>query len=315
MPNSESLRILTCTVDEHYADKPIKDLICRHLRISAKTLARLKRRDDGITVNGERVTVRYILKKGDRVTLTLGEETASSEPNAEVLPNNIPVNIVYEDEDILVADKPPFMPTHPSHGHYRDTLANALAYRYLKEGREHFVFRSVNRLDRNTSGLVAVTKNKYAASIMCAYMSQGRIRKTYYAVLDGIPSEPGGIIVTYIKREKESIITRVVCSETDEGAARAVTEYEVVAVGENHSLVRLTPLTGRTHQLRVHMAHIGCPITGDGIYGKENKNIGRHALHAACLEFPDINGRTVSLSSELPDDMKALIESCGINGV
>ncbi len=315
MSEDISLRIITYIVDDSYTDKPLKDLICGYLRISAKTLAKLKRREDGITVNGERVTVRYVLEKGDRVTLTLGEETVSGEPNAEVLPNNIPVNIVYEDEDIVVADKPPFMPTHPSHGHYCDTLANALAYRYLKEGREHFVFRSVNRLDRNTSGLVAVAKNKYSASIMCAYMSQGRIKKTYYAVLDGIPSEPRGTIITYIRRERESIITRVVCDESDEGALSAVTEYEVVAKGEYHSLVKLIPLTGRTHQLRVHMAHMGCPITGDGIYGKENKDIGRHALHAARLEFPDISGMTVSLSSELPDDMKLLIELYGIKGI
>lgn len=315
MSKDVSLRIITYTVDESYADKPLKDLICRQLKISAKTLARLKRREDGITVNGNRVTVRYVLKKGDRVTLTLGEETSKIEQTTEILPKDIPVNIVYEDEDIIVADKPPFMPTHPSHGHYCDTLANTLAYRYLKEGREHFVFRSVNRLDRNTSGLVAVAKNKYAASILCAYMSDGRIRKTYYAILDGIPSEQRGIIVTYIKREKESIITRVVCFENEKGAARAVTEYEVVAKGEYHSLVKLTPLTGRTHQLRVHMAYIGCPITGDGIYGKENKDIGRHALHAACLEFPDTSGRIVALSSELPDDMKALTELYGIKGV
>lgn len=313
MPNSPSLKILTCTVDESYADKPLKDLICRRLKISAKTLARLKRRNDGIIVNGDRVTVRYILKSGDQVTLTLGEEIAKKDQNTEIVPVNIPINIVYEDEDIVVANKPPFMPTHPSHGHYDDTLANALAYYYLsKEGRADFVFRSVNRLDRNTSGLVAVAKNKYAASIMCSNMSAGYIKKTYYAVLDGIPSELRGTIITYMKREKESIITRVVCDESDRGALLAVTEYEVVARGVSHSLVKLMPRTGRTHQLRVHMAYIGCPITGDGIYGREDENIGRHALHAACLEFPNINGRAVSLSSELPNDMKALIESYGI---
>lgn len=313
MSNAESLKILTYTVDEAYADKPLKELICRHFKVSAKTLARLKRREDGIDVNGKRVTVRYVLRCGDLVTLTLGEEFNGNEERAKIVPNDIPIEIVYEDEDVVVVDKPPFMPTHPSHGHYCDTLANALAYRYLSDGvRDTFVFRSVNRLDRNTSGLVAVAKNKYAASIMCSHMSEGRIKKTYYAVLDGIPSEPCGTVTTYIKREREGMIARVVCGEDDSGAARAVTAYEVVAKGADHSLVKLMPETGRTHQLRVHMAYIGCPISGDGIYGTDNNDIGRHALHAASLEFPAVDGRMISVSSALPNDMRALIELYGI---
>lgn len=312
MPNDVSLRIITCTVDGAYADKPLRELICKHLKISAKTLARLKRREDGIKVNGERVTVRYILRCGDLVTLTLGEEPERDADGARIVPCDIPVKIAYEDEDIVVVDKPPFMPTHPSHGHYGDTLANALAYRYLGEGRDGFVFRSVNRLDRNTSGLVAVAKNKYAASIMCSSMSEGRIKKTYYAILDGIPSEPRGRIITYIRRKNEGIIERVVCDENDAGALRAVTEYEVVASGADRSLVKLMPRTGRTHQLRVHMAYIGCPITGDGIYGKDSEDIARHALHAASLEFENISGRPIKVSSELPNDMKKLLELYGI---
>lgn len=281
----------------------------KKLHISGKQVAHLKGIENGIQVNGEHVTVRFILHEGDIINLDMEDKTGSEAVKA----NCLPISVLYEDNGIVVCNKPPFMPTHPSHGHYDDTLANALAY-YYKD--KPFVFRPVNRLDRNTSGVVMVAKDPRSASVMYTEMLGRRINKEYIAVVDGEFSGEG-MIEKPLRRTKESIIVREVCQIGEEGAQYAKTEYRVLAFGNGMSTVILKPLTGRTHQLRVHLASIGHPIVGDDLYGKESSKINRQALHALSVVFnrnystePD----TVSVTAPIPDDMAELVRMTGYIG-
>ena len=270
--------------------------------LSGAMLRHLKRVDDGITVNGAHVTVRYTLSFGEVLTI----KSEDSEPSENIVATDIAIDIVYEDEDIVVPDKPPFVPTHPSHGHFDDTVANALCYRYGGE-KSPFVFRAINRLDRNTSGLLLVARNRMAAAKLSASLKSGDVSKEYVAILKGTLPEKEGIIDTYIKRTEASIITRSVCGEYD-GGDRALTSYKVLFSNGEYSIVTATPITGRTHQLRVHFSYLGAPIVGDDLYGEYCRHIGRHALHASRLTFPHPKDkREMSFFSPIPNDMCTLI--------
>lgn len=277
--------------------------------ISHALVTRLKRIENGITVNGEHATVRRVLCEGD--TLSLAANDRAEDENEFLVPTEMPLDIIFEDNDIIALNKPCDMATHPSIGHFDDTLANGLAYYFGKRG-VPFVFRALNRLDRDTSGIVLVAKNQLTAARLTAEMRQGNIRKTYIAVLNGVITPTSGVIDLPIRRRQESIILRQVCDMSAPGAKGARTAYETLAVGGGASVVKAEPLTGRTHQLRVHFAHIGAPIVGDGMYGRAesypsalDKMIKRHALHAACLEFM-LNGKKYRLAAKLPDDMRLL---------
>ncbi len=276
----------------------------KRLSLSTKMIKYLKYTNEGITVNGEHCTVRYVLKSGD-VLNVMTEDRVSSEV---IEPVDLPLHILYEDESIVVPSKGANMPTHPSHDHYRDTVANALAYRYLKQGIP-FVFRPVNRLDRNTSGLLLVARNKHSAAVLTRELQGGGIQKQYLAVLDGEMEGEGGVIDAYLHRTAQSIIVREVCAPDAPDADRALTEYRVLSVHSGHTLVLASPITGRTHQLRVHFAHLGHPITGDDLYGTPSPLIERHALHAHSLSFPHpTTGRRMYLTAPLDRDMCGLLE-------
>jgi 23S rRNA pseudouridine1911/1915/1917 synthase len=216
--------------------------------------------------------------------------------------------VVYEDDYLVVPAKPSEMPTHPSHGHHEDTVANALAYRYQEAG-VPFVFRPVNRLDRNTSGLLLIARNRMAAGRLTEFMEAGRIKKRYLAILDGEMTQSGGVIDKPLHRTAESIILREVCSEDAPDAAPSVTEYTVLATGGGHTLVEARPITGRTHQLRVHFASIGHPITADDLYGKPSPHLSRHALHAYKLTFPHPanEAQILTLTAPIPSDFEGLL--------
>ena len=285
-------------IPDKYAGRPLRDFLHWELKVSAKLLARLKRDENGIMIGGRKVTVRYILSAGDTLTLTDYPE----ESGTFIAPVDLPVEIVYEDECLLVADKPPNMPTHPSHDHYDDTLANALAFRQ-RDSAIPYVFRPISRLDRDTSGLVTVAKTKYAASRMSFLMKQGGFEKLYFALLDGVLPQEHGLIDAPLHRTAASIITREVCSPDTPDAEPAQTVYRLLYTDGRYSLVLARPLTGRTHQLRVHFSHLGSPILGDTLYGRPNPIIGRQALHAAGLKFiHPISGLPVLLYSMPPDD-------------
>ena len=286
---------------EHHG-RILRAFLQKELALSTKMLKHLKFSEDGITVNGRRVTVRYVLQEGDLLSLALEDEEA-----APIEPVNLPIEILYEDEHLVVPSKPADMPTHPSHDHYGDTVANALAYRYASLGIP-FVFRPINRLDRNTSGLLLIARNRVAAGRMSDAMRNGEIRKAYWAILDGVVENDDGVIDACLHRTAASIIVREVCSPDTPDADRALTKYTVLARGKTHTLVLAKPITGRTHQLRVHFAHIGHPITGDNLYGTVSPLIARHALHARELTFPHpANGESLHITAPLPPDMAALM--------
>ena len=291
------------TVTKEYDGKSVLYILQRTLGLSSGMIRHLKFLDDGIMINGERVTVRRVLKEGEVLMLN----TSDTEHTQTVKPVELLLSIAYEDEDMVIPDKPAFMPTHPSHDHYEDTVANALAYRY-KDEKKRFVFRPVNRLDRNTSGLLIIAKNRIAAANLTRAMQQKKMCKKYIAILDGALEADGGVIDTYMRRTAESIIVREVC-EACEGADRAITEYRVICRTDRYTIVEAEPRTGRTHQLRVHFAHLGAPILGDDLYGAESEYIERHALHSHALTLPHpTSGEPLEVRAPLPSDMRRALE-------
>ena len=280
-------------------------LLKKELRLSTKMIKHLKFTDNGMLVNGVRVTVRYPLHEGDVISLAIEDRES-----APIEPVELPIEILYEDTDLVVPAKPADMPTHPSHDHYGDTVANALAFRY-RESEIPFVFRPVNRLDRNTSGLLLIARNRPAAARMADAMKDGKIRKTYLAVLDGEWAVTDGVIDACLHRTADSIIVREVCPPDAPDADAARTEYRVLTHANGHTLVEARPITGRTHQLRVHFAHMGHPITGDDLYGVPSPLIARHALHAHTLTFPHpTSGACMELVAPLPTDFRRLLKKC-----
>ena len=291
-------------MEKEYAGKTVREIIKRPLCISSATLKHLKFIENGIMLNGKHVTVRAIANEGDVLSLA----TEDTDVQEKLTPVDLPINITYEDEFLVVPDKPANMPTHPSHDHYDDTVANALAYRYEKMGIP-FVFRPINRLDRNTSGLLLIARDRLSANTLSDSMRKKEIKKQYVAILDGVPNESQGIIDTYIRRTEESIIVRENCKER-EGGDRAITEYRVLLSENGHSVVYANPVTGRTHQIRVHFSGIGCAITGDDMYGSESEYISRHALHSHVLEFPHPKSKeNISTKAPLPEDMLKLLNT------
>ncbi len=297
-------------IDEGFDGKTVKDLL-RQSGISHGAVTRLKRLERGITVNGERVTVRKVLQKGD--ILRLMTDDLQSDENAHLIPEEMELDILYEDGDIIAINKPPFMPAHISLGHQSGTLANGVAYYFSSRGIP-FVFRAVNRLDRDTSGVILIAKNKISAARFSKLLQSGKIKKKYIAVLNGELSSAVGEIRKPIRRKPDSIMLREVCEASDHGAKSALTVYTVLGVGGDVTLVEAEPITGRTHQLRVHFASEGCPIVGDGFYGSAestptwaDKAISRQALHAASLEI-DFGDRALKITAPLWEDMSALVK-------
>lgn len=291
------------TVEEAYHGRMLRDYL-RTIGISAALLARLKRREDGILLNGTRVTVRAVLSRGDVLELAI-EDSASPE---HVVPTEMPLDILFEDADLLVINKAANTPTHPSHGHFTDTLANGLAHHFAVRG-EIFCPRFINRLDRDTTGVVLVARHALSAAVLSRAMAEGSIQKTYLALVHGRMDAPR-MIESGIRRAAESIIFREVCDKGEGDFAK--TEAIPLFATDQMSLVRLIPHTGRTHQLRVHMASVGHPLFGDGLYGNANDGFQRHALHAVRIAFAHpVTGETVRVSAPVPSDMRQLIESLG----
>lgn len=282
----------------------IKEILIDELGFSKRAIAALKARPDGILLNGEHATVRAKVNEGDVLIINCEDMESNEE---KLVPSSTLPDIIYEDEHIVAVNKPPFMPTHQSQGHFYDTLANSLAYYFTKQGRP-FVFRSVNRLDRNTSGVVLVAKSRIAAAKLSEEMKRDGIKKSYIAILDGTLGHNSGTIETYIRRAQKSIILREVCGECEDGKI-AITNYRVLARANGLTLVEAEPRTGRTHQLRVHFSHLGAPILGDDLYGSASPLIERHALHARKLNFvhPD-SRKVISIQADLPSDMREIIE-------
>lgn len=273
----------------------LREILRREVGISAGLLRRMKQMEGSILKNDVPAFVTVPVKAGDVLKLVLEEERGSD----GVVPTEGTLDIYYENEDVLVVSKPGDMSVHPSHGHFTTSLANIVVYHYNSLGHQ-FVFRPVNRLDRGTSGLMAIAKNAYAHAFFTDMMKEGRFTREYLAICEGVPFEARGTINAPIARREGSAIEREVSSD----GKRAITHYEVLEVYKGRALVKLRLETGRTHQIRVHMAHIGCPLVGDFLYGAEEGDFSRVALHSATLKTPlPFCNKTIELKSDMPQDM------------
>lgn len=284
----------------------LKAILQRRMLISRKLLARLKQTECGIMVNGEREYTSIRVAAGDLVEIRMEQEISE-----DIMPQDLPIEIVYEDDHLLIVNKPAGMIVHPTHGHYTNTLANAVVYYWNKCGQRHR-FRPVHRLDQETSGVLAIAKNPYAHQHISEQMKRNQVDKEYLAVVYGVPLDSGTIDAP-IDRDLTDPHVRVV---TPDGY-HAVTHYRTVCQSAGAALVRLRLETGRTHQIRVHMQHIGCPLIGDKLYTrweyagvaeKFTDVIARHALHAVKLGFVHpTTGQKMEFVAELPEDMRDLL--------
>lgn len=273
----------------------------RSLGYSHRLVVHLKRTPDGLLFNGDPVFSSHRLSAGGTLTATI-RETASE---SGVVPVQLPLSVVYEDEDILVVNKEAGVPVHPSQGHRDNTLANAAAW-YFKQKGEPFVYRAVSRLDRDTSGLLVLAKHMLSACVLAGQMEERRIRRQYLAFVRGLTPEAGTIDAP-IGRVPGSIIERQVDLSCGEPAC---THYSRILYNSDLdlSLVRLRLETGRTHQIRVHMASIGHPLPGDFLYNPDYRQIGRQPLHSHRLEFlHPVTGEPMAFTAPLPADMEALL--------
>lgn len=265
------MRELILNVSEKESGTDVGTLLKKHLKLSSRLITKLKN-CGGIVLNDEVVTVRKIVSEGDILTVKMPEGNSQN-----VVPVNLPLNILYEDEDILIVNKPQNMPVHPSMNNYKNTLGNAVMY-YYKD--TPFVYRPVNRLDRDTTGIVIVAKTPQASHDLSRQMQEGDFKKEYLALIYGCPENEYGIIDVPIRREQESIIKRCVASD----GQRAVTEYVIIKKNEESSVAHIKLHTGRTHQIRVHFAHIGHPLMYDYLYGTEVEGK-TFCLHCYKLKF------------------------------
>lgn len=292
-------RKLTYTINQEFHNKTIEQFL-KSLDFPHQAIVQLKKTQNGILLNNVWAYVNQHLHTGDTLVLHLVEDIITS----SIEPIYVPLSIVYEDEDILVIDKPANMPVHPSMNHHEGTLANGLMYYYAQKG-EHFTFRCINRLDRDTSGLTIVAKHLLSGGILSRDVSCRAISRTYHAICEGLVDESGTIDAP-IARLMDSTIERCVDFERGE---RAITHYKRIAYNEceDLSLLELKLETGRTHQIRVHLKHIGHPIIGDFLYNPNYKYCTRQALHSASLCFTHpITKNKMHFTSYLPDDLKCI---------
>ena len=261
---------------------------------SRHALTLLKQTEGGILCNGREVYLSQPLRKGDRMDLFLKEEVPE-----EIEPVELPFGIVYEDDDLMVVDKPADMPVHPSMKNHYNTLANAAAW-YGRTKGDSFVYRCVNRLDRDTTGLLILAKHILSATGLYGQMRAREIRRTYLAIVKGMIREEGTIDLP-VGRKEDSAIERMIDLEHGE---RAVTHYRPVRQGKDWTLIECRLETGRTHQIRVHMSSFGHPLIGDFLYGSREEQMPRQALHSWKLSFVHpIMGRPMEFVSPLPPDM------------
>ncbi len=295
-------RKLCHIADEKDDGKKLSEILKRRFGVSEMLLRRMKRIENGILLNGKSVYTIDVAHKGDLIEVIIEPEERGSD---NVVPTEGELDILFENEDILILNKPATLAVHPSHGHFSTSLGNIVMWYYTSRG-EKFVFRPINRLDRGVSGVMAVAKNAYSHTFAARLLHSGEFYREYLAIVEGRPAEKSGEICAPIGRRDGSVIEREVRDDGD----YAVTRYEVVEEFGGKSLVRVTPLTGRTHQIRVHMAHLGHPLVGDFLYGSEHPDLpGRCALHSHRLhmELP-FGGGEVDISSPLPESLEKFLK-------
>ncbi|BCN32485.1 RluA family pseudouridine synthase [Anaeromicropila herbilytica] len=292
-------RILSYEINEDYAGLSIQEFL-KQQGYSTKVITYVKRTDMGLCIHGERVRTNHILRLGEVLKVSIVEEVGS----INIVPTNIPIQIVYEDEDILIINKAADVPIHPSQGNFDNTLANMVAYYFEAQG-EKVVFRCINRLDRDTTGLLILAKNMLSGCILSDMMVKREIQREYHAIVSGHIVESGTIDAP-IAREVASTILRCVDFENGE---RAVTHFNRLKITNECSYVALKLETGRTHQIRVHMQYMGHTLLGDSLYGGDKDRIGRQALHSYRLQFKHpITKEILDFIAPIPVDMRKIIE-------
>lgn len=287
-------------IDEDSAGLRVEQFL-RRKRYSGQNLSEIKRMPKSILVNGVHYYMRQELSKGDHLQVRICE-TKNSE---KIPPTKLPLDIIYEDEDLLVLNKPAGMPIHPSLNNYTNSMANALAYYFQSQGKP-FIFRCCNRLDRDTSGLTIVSKHLVSGSILSDMTKYREVHREYLAIARGSVTPSEGTIQAPLGRKEGTIIERTVDWEHGEDA---VTHYKVVKEANGHSLVSLRLETGRTHQIRIHMKYLGYPLIGDYLYNPDMEYMTRQALHSHHMEFTHpITGEHMSFTASLPEDMARVMQ-------
>ncbi|MBQ3022000.1 MAG: RluA family pseudouridine synthase [Clostridia bacterium] len=286
---------ISIKIDSAMHGHRIEYVLKKELKISSSLIKRMKRAENGILLNGVRTTVVTKVSDGDILTVNIkGKETEN------VIPVNIPIDVLWEDEDILIVNKPGTMSVHPSGAHKTDTLANAVMY-YMGSCEAIHI---ITRLDRETSGVLLIAKNPRVAALLSEDIKAGKVKKEYIAIVNGAPDPSMGTLSAPIKKKEGRGSARCVSKDGKE----AVTLYELIKKTDTLSLMKLIPITGRTHQLRVHMSHIGHPIYGDCIYGAPQMGE-RVRLHCQRITFlHPITGKEVSITAEVPEDFNGLFK-------
>ncbi len=294
-----AVRRLELPITDGLAGVEVGTLLRKHLGLSGTVVRRIKWLSDGILVDGQRVNTRYRPTEGQRLSVRLSDP----ERRSGIQPAPGPLDIVYEDGDILVLNKAPGVTVHPGPGHFSDTIGNFILDYYDKSGVEAD-FHPVHRLDRGTSGLMVTAKHPHAQEVLKRQLHTSDFKRVYLAVCEGVLAPDHGTIDAPIGPKPDSLVEQMVRPDGKE----ARTHYRLLSTQDGRSLVRLELETGRTHQIRVHMAYLGHPLTGDFLYGQEDRErIARPALHSAQLTIRHpITGQELNFFAPMPADMAAL---------
>lgn len=289
-------------VEDKYEGISIREFLKGEMELSSRLISKaaIEKR---ILVNNNPVRMRHVIHTGDEIIVNLNRQESQN-----IIPEKLDLSIVYEDSEILVLNKPPFIVVHPTKRYPTGTLANGILY-YFNESKQDCIVRLVSRLDMNTSGLIIIAKNQFAHMALSREMQNNNVKKRYIAIVHGHLKESEGTIDQPIYRPEgeEFGMRRIV----DIRGQRSITHYKVLEQLKDSDIVECLLETGRTHQIRVHLSHLGHPIYGDTLYGygeEEEVLIKRQALHAFALDFKSPRtGKELSLKSKLPEDMQELI--------
>lgn len=294
---------LTCEVRDLEPGMTVRGVLRREKGLSTRLIRKMKNGSGGVWLNGGPARFNTPVKEGDMIGLVYPEETSGFEPQ------DIPIKVIYEDEDILALDKGPGFVVHPTKGHSDGTIANGVM-KYIRDRGESWRIRFINRLDRDTSGVLLIGKNSRAQSEFARQADSGRIEKRYFAIVEGVPEKAEGTIDLPIGLANEGEVNRTV----REDGYPSVTHYRTLGAWRpGYSLLEILLGSGRTHQIRVHLSHMGHPVVGDTLYGRASPGlIGRQALHAASLRFRHPSRlEEIEISAPPPMDMRSLLEKIG----
>ena len=293
------MSVITYKVGEDGNEIKIRDYMKDNLNLSGRFI-RGSAMNKRLRVNGKEVKLSYRLHEGDII-----EVIVNAEESQDIEGEDLNIKVIYEDDDLLIVDKPPFMVVHPTKSHQTGTLANGVIH-HFRSNNDNSIVRLVSRLDRDTSGLIMIAKNQFSHMNLAKSMEKNLIKKSYLAIIHGELKNHEGTIDLPIGRPTNETIKRAVL----EDGQRSITHYKVIESYKEGALVELLLETGRTHQIRVHLSHVGCPIYGEQLYSDFNDEelISRQALHAYVLSLPHPRtGKILNFKSDLPEDMQKLI--------